>query len=414
MTTSSPVVAQRFVFAGMAICVIAMASLLWMPALLGVLAKGYGMTPQQLSYLAFAETIGFMLGALATSGQTLRFLVRAVPIACAVLIALNLALVLFAPPESFLVIRALAGIASGVGYCYALKVCGMSSHPTRNFGLLTGAMSLMMIIGFQTLAFVIDSRVGGSQVSAAGGYQDAAHVAFGAYAAFAALAAVILLFNRPPQAAIDERAATRSAGGLSAPVLIGLLSIVLSFIGQGSIWAFLQTLGVAHGFSVTGVANAMSVWAIMGIAGSLAAAVLPSGVSRSLALGIALITLWCGLYALYAPRSLAWYVVGCAIGGGYWNFFISVLLGLLARIDHTGRGSVLGGTISSAGAATGPLFAGMLIVGNNYQPVGWMTLTLCTIGFLCAWYIERRSSPAQTITNESTGGLATEVSMVKK
>ena len=131
-------------------------------------------------------------------------------------------------------------------------------------------------------------------------------------------------------------------------------------------------------------------------------------------LGIALIVLWCGLYALYAPRSLTWYVVGCAMGGGYWNFFISVLLGLLARIDHTGRGSVLGGTISSAGAATGSLLAGMLIVANNYQPVGWMTFTLCTIGFLCAWYVERRSSSAQTKLDEGTGDLASQASMVKK
>jgi predicted MFS family arabinose efflux permease len=391
MSSPSPVIAQRVVFAAMAICVLAMASLLWIPALLGALAKGFAMTPQQLSYLAFGETIGFMLGALLTSGRDLRFLVRAVPVACAVLIAVNLALAFFAPPSTFLVLRTLAGLASGVGYCYALKVCGMSSHPTRSFGILTGLMSLMMIVGFQTLAFVIDARVDGSGASSAAGFQDAARIAFGAYAAFAAIAALLLFTNRPPQVAAAGHAVSQPQGGLSASVLIGLLSIVLSFIGQGSIWAFLQTLGMAHGFSVAGVANAMSVWAIMGIVGSLTAAALPSSLPRSAALGVALIALWLGLFALYAPRSLSWYVFGCAVGGAYWNFFISVLLGLLARIDHTGRGSVLGGTLSSAGAATGPLFAGMLIIGDNYQPVGWMTFVLCTISFVCVWHIERRN-----------------------
>src|SRR5690606_17861593 len=147
----------------------------------------------------------------------------------------------------------------------------------------------------------------------------------------------LLFTNRPPQVAAAGHAVSQPQGGLSASVLIGLLSIVLSFIGQGSIWAFLQTLGMAHGFSVAGVANAMSVWAIMGIVGSLTAAALPSSLPRSAALGVALIALWLGLFALYAPRSLSWYVFGCAVGGAYWNFFISVLLGLLARIDHTGR-----------------------------------------------------------------------------
>jgi predicted MFS family arabinose efflux permease len=130
----------------------------------------------------------------------------------------------------------------------------------------------------------------------------------------------------------------------------------------------------------------------LGIVGSLSAAALPGVVSRTAAIGIALFFLWIGLYALYEPASLMWYLGGCAIGGFYWNFALSLMLGLVARIDRSGQGSVLGGTMSSVGSTFGPLFAGLLIRGTEYQLVGWMVGVLCTAGLACVSVVERHSS----------------------
>jgi predicted MFS family arabinose efflux permease len=80
------------------------------------------------------------------------------------------------------------------------------------------------------------------------------------------------------------------------------------------------------------------------------------------------------------------------VGGFYWNYVLPLMLGLLARIDATGRGSVLGGTMSSLGSAFGPLVAGRLIHGADYRPVGWMAATLCLTGLLCIWFIENRAA----------------------
>jgi len=171
-----------------------------------------------------------------------------------------------------------------------------------------------------------------------------------------------------------------------------LLAIGLAFVGQGGVWAFLQVLGISHGFSVGGVANAMSAFAIVGIGGSVAAAAIPLRWPRSAAIGAALIVLWMGLYTLYSPASLAWYVAGCAIGGFYWNFALPLILGLLAHMDPTGRGAVLGGTMSSVGSALGPLLAGQLIRNADYRPVGWMAGSLCLASLVCVWAIERRSA----------------------
>lgn len=66
---------------------------------------------------------------------------------------------------------------------------------------------------------------------------------------------------------------------------------------------------------------------------------------------------------------------------------------MFARIDNSGRASVLGGTMSSAGSALGPLLAGLLIQGSNYQPVGWMAGTACMLGVGLVWFVETRSIP---------------------
>jgi predicted MFS family arabinose efflux permease len=138
----------------------------------------------------------------------------------------------------------------------------------------------------------------------------------------------------------------------------------------------------------------MSGFAIAGVVGSLVAAATPSTWPRSAAIAAALIVLWAGLCALYAPPSLGWYFVGCAIGGFYWNFVLPLMLGLLARIDLTGQGAVLGGTMSSMGAALGPLVAGHLVHDADYRPVGWMTGSLCLASLVLVWLVERRSKRA--------------------
>jgi len=85
-----------------------------------------------------------------------------------------------------------------------------------------------------------------------------------------------------------------------------------------------------------------------------------------------------------------WFVFGCATVGFYWNFSLPLKLGLLARLDATGRGSVWGGSISSAGSAIGPLLAGALISSGGYDIVGWMAIVFCVTSLFCVWLIERR------------------------
>jgi hypothetical protein len=389
MRSNSAVVPQRYVYGGVLIGVAMMAALLWMPSMLGALARGYSLGAEPLGRLASVELIGFLWGSLFTSNRTIAQLVKWVFIGCVLIAAANIAVLQMTMHLPFMALRLIAGFGAGIGFGYGLKICAMSAGPTLSFGMFTGSMSMVMIVGFQIVAHLIESRAGGAGAREAEILQGVARTVFGIYASLAVAAALVFLANRPPGVPANGVAELKRHG-LPAPlVLIGLLAIVLAFVGQGGVWAFLQTLGISHGFTVSGVANAMSAFAIMGILGSLAAGIAPQRIPRWRPIAVALLFLYGGLYALYSPRSLAWYVAGCAVGGFYWNFILPLILGLLARIDETGRGSVLGGTMSSVGSAVGPLLAGQFIRGMDYRPAGLLAGGLCFISLVCVWRIER-------------------------
>lgn len=397
MITDTHHAARRDLRIGVLVCLAMMPTSLWLPSLLGVLHDGYGLDTGALSRLAFSGVFGFLSGCLFTSAKTIAQLRRWVLIGCALLVAAHTALLLLTPAVPFIVLHPLAGLGAGIGFGYVLKLCGASAHPTRNFGILTASMSVMMMVGFQSVGYLMAAYGMRGGMLDAVAVRQVAKMIFGIYATFDVFAVMLLLANKRPESKNQMIASASAQGTLGPLVWLGLVAVVLSFMGQGGIWAFLQILGTSHGFSVAGVANAMSAFAIMGVAGSVMAAAMPHHVARSLLMSIAIVALWGGLYALYAPASLNWYIAGCAIGGFYWNFALPLMLGILARIDQSGRGAVLGGTMASVGSAFGPLLAGLLIHDGNFELVGWLVAGLCAAGLACVMQVERHSSAAAVV-----------------
>jgi predicted MFS family arabinose efflux permease len=337
------------------------------------------------------ELLGFVAGTIATGFLSLGQLKRLVFLGCAIVAGVNLFMLSLATNPPIAVLRFFTGAGAGLCFGYGLKLCAQSAAPTRNFGIFTGTMSIMMIVGFQTVAHIVDARVQPGIPAPAATYIGIVRTVLLIYAGIAVLAAAIHAANQPRLPAESGG----SAQGLTWPrpvVALGLAAIALAFLGQGGVWAFLQTLGVSHGFSVSGVANAMSMFAIMGVIGSFSAALMPPRLPRWVANALAFAALCIGLYVLYSPSSLAGYMVGCAITGFYWNFVLPLILGLLAKIDSSGQGSVLGGSMSSLGSGFGPVVASILIQQNNYQPVGWLVGSLCLASFLCVWCVETRQA----------------------
>jgi hypothetical protein len=157
MNSVTPAVAPRFVVSAMFTGIAMLTAVLWMPATLGALAQAYGLGTAQLSRLAFAELAGFLLGTLFTSNRSILQLRRLVPVGCALVIVASAWFILQSDRAPVTWSRLIAGFGSGIGFGYGLKTCAASERPTRSFGILTAAMSFVMVIGFQFVAYLTES-----------------------------------------------------------------------------------------------------------------------------------------------------------------------------------------------------------------------------------------------------------------
>jgi predicted MFS family arabinose efflux permease len=77
------------------------------------------------------------------------------------------------------------------------------------------------------------------------------------------------------------------------------------------------------------------------------------------------------------------FFIGCAIFGFYWNFYLTLQIGLVSRADDTGRGIVLCGVAPSIGVIIGSFMGGMLVHGSTFLPLAQAGAVLCITGIAC-------------------------------
>jgi predicted MFS family arabinose efflux permease len=100
---------------------------------------------------------------------------------------------------------------------------------------------------------------------------------------------------------------------------------------------------------------------------------------------------------MYLGASYVLFFLGCSVFGFYWNFYLTLHLGVIARSDGTGRGIVLCGVAPSVGAIIGSFLGGTLVRGVDYQLLAWMGGMLCIIGVACAVATITRMKPANAV-----------------
>jgi hypothetical protein len=389
MSERTTLVSSRYVYAATFGCLMMMVSVLWFPSQLGALAQAFGFEPRMLGLLGSAEIGGFLFGTAAGSIPSLTRMRLWVIAGGFLAIAANIALIVYMPALPLLAVRPFASFGAGLAFAYALSLCSRAANPTRSFGIFTGLMSVGMVVGFQLIGQLLQHWSNSDAMVNAQGATHVVRMLFASYVVLSVGAILVYAFNAPTIAPLPSPSPADANSTASWAVFVVLGAIGLSFVAQGSVFAFLQTMGVSRGFPVAGVANAMSAWPVFGVVGAFGAGAIPERVSRWILVGLASLVMLGGYIALYASSSLMWYAVGCAIGGVYWNFVLPFMLGLMARIDPSGRGAVWGGSLTSAGSMTGASVAGMLVIGTQYTTVAWVSCALMLTGFFAFAWIER-------------------------
>ena len=373
-----PATLQLCVVLMVGVCGVLIAGL--QPLLLGTLAQEGRITAAQLGHAATAELL-LMGAASAYAGARWRAerlrLIGA--ISALVLAALNVA-TLWASGETVTLVRALAGVPSGVLIWITIAMIARSPTPERWSGIY---LTVQTLAQFALAAGLTAWVIPGS--GANGGF-----VALAMLCAVSALAAIALPDHFAPLVADDTSSNMPSARGF---VALGAAFLWMAFIV--GVWVYAEPLSRQSGHAPTVAGVAVSLSLACQVLGGVTATVLAGRLRWFQALIFcAVVNVGCLLaFALLPGESL--YLLTSAVFGFLWMFSLPFLVPMVIAADPTRRAAVLVGGAELAGGSLGPLFASFVVTDADVRgALGFGAVALAaTLAIAFALHRRERTVP---------------------
>ena len=351
---SSIATAIAFMIVGPAIFLI-------MPVFVGALAETLGFTDRELGFVASADLAGMAVSSIfmvkLVRKRNWRWLAFTGLLISILGNAASLALTEFTP---VLVVRFLTGLGGGVVAGVVSAFIARTSRPDRVAAfLVTGQVSFTVVVIAASPWYL--TNWGLSSI----------------YLGLAGLAIVLMFVLKQLPTGTENY---QAEAGLATrrhfliPVFVVLGALMFFFIGQASIWAFIERMGNAGGLEAEFVAEALALSTLLGIAGAVAAAILDTRLGRFIPLLVAgtiqvmcLLVLLNGMDALVFLAALSLFQFG-------WNFALPYHIGVIVHRDPSASYVVLIPTFQAIGIALGPAIAGLAVSGASYSGVNLISI----------------------------------------
>lgn len=354
------------------------------PLLLGTLAQEGRITAAQLGHAATAELL-LMGAASAYAGARWKpERLRAIGLVSALaLAALNVATA-WANGETITLIRAVAGVPSGILIWITVAMIARSPTPERWAGIYLTIQTLAQFVLAAALAAWVISRSGAN-----GGF-----VALAVMCVISAVAALALPNRFAPLVADNASSNMPPARGfvaLAAPFLW------MAFIV--GVWVYAEPLSRQAGHAPTVAGVAVSVSLACQVLGGATATLLAGRLRWFPTLMFcALLNVGC-LLAFAALPSESLYLLTSGVFGFLWLFSLPFMVPMTIAADPTRRAAVLVGGAELAGGSLGPLFASFVVSDADVRgALGFGAVALAvTVAIAFALYRRERGVTAAIV-----------------
>lgn len=326
-----------------------------LPLMVSAVAAAFDVPGKQAAWIASSEMGGVALGAfwagLRVAKADRR---RLVQVGAIIAVASNLLSAGVDSLWTLLVIRVLAGTGAGVLLATASAELGGTRDPERNFALFVVGAFVSASLGFRLLSPLVAQGT-------APLFLVIAALSAGALAASACFPTGLRVFF----------ATEALAARWGTAVLTAMAGILGFYLGVGSVWPLMGTIGEDAGRSSSEIAAVLADASLAGMAGALAAAVLASRLGRLVPLvgGLALVTGSLLMLALVGAPAFATAPLAFLFA---WNFSFAYMAGTLAFLDPSGRAVALNMTLQYIGFGTGPLVGSVFIAINSPSSLPWV------------------------------------------
>lgn len=331
-----------------------------LPGLIGGLVDSLGFTEADAGYVASAQLIGMLIGAVIATFSVRRVNLRVgTMIGLVVMVLIELASSTVHQAGTLIVLRLISGTAAG--FIAGLCAAGLSAtkNPDGGFAVVIMLQFIVGAIGLYAMPHLVSS--GGVAV---------------AFYCLAGLGVTcLLLISKIPVAGhADEMYGEAMPSLLRLPVILTLGSLLLYYIFNNAVWAYLDRIGVDAGISVNTVGLALGVSMLGGILGAVLSMVIGVRLGRILPITIGLLLYMVGTAILGFRFDTVAYFGATFLLNATLAFVVAYMLGACAVLDGIGRVVVLGNMMIALGLALGPALAANLLVGTDYAWVIWSSV----------------------------------------
>lgn len=337
------------------------------PFLIGQYIDQLGLSVQHAS-----QALSYEIFALAISNILAVFWINRIPPRSVaqrllvILFLLNLSCMFQFQYSFFLLQRVFIGFTEGALLAIGFGCLSRTVKPNRNFGLYfaislsVGAINLKLIPLFIGVLGV-----------------NGLFLNLSLYAVIALLGSSFLNNHSSTAKPSDAANSQNQLSKMGFSWLIAIICLVLAnyvyFIGQGGVWSFLERLGMQRQFSINEISNILSLSLIAGVLGGISASVLDLKLGRIFPLLMSIVLAIVSMVMLLESSSVTAFLLAVCLFNYSNNMGHSYALGFAASLDKSSRLTVLSGALNTAGQASGPLLAGLVIT-NNYDHILWLGL----------------------------------------
>lgn len=323
--------------------------LLVLPWTFGALVSRAGYTASQAGWIATTEigslAIASLLAARWGSVSHRRLLAGG----SMLLAVLANAITLIVPPAgvAFVVTRIISGAACGVAVAVGNAAAAGSNNPTRAFAVLWFLMALWQFAIFNATPWLV-GRAG-------------LEGAYGLIAVCCLCYFPLGLAMPDPAPAPLQRAGPREATLRGVQTVMVLGAFLTFWLRDALVYSMSQRLGIEAGVSAQSFGTLLGIASVAGLAGPALAARLGSGTPRAYLTSASLV-LALGVSATMAITRSDWpFSIAVLLMPAAGLFAVSLLSGLAAHVDPTGRLAALGAGLGFLSEGIGPAVGGSLV-----------------------------------------------------
>lgn len=341
------------VIAGVGLVVLGMQMFIIQPAFMALFVKDLGFDETRAGYVASAEMVGIAAATIMAAAASARISLRALGILAAALLAgANAASAIAHGEIGLMVCRAVAGFGSGLLISIGYTMVGRASDKDRAFGytitavLLYGALAILLLPAASSL-------FGTSNL-------------FLLLAAASLLALVALPCIPTPTHDTVPGPDTGTAATIGPREFTALCAVMLFFLAQGLVWAYLALIGLSHGVSEQAVSNGLTLAQVAGIAGALSLTWIAARTGFLPLLAIGCIGSIISLLVLVSPVEALGYGASVIVFNFFANLMTAMLMAMVAKIGGDAGLVPLAAALQMIGLAVGPTFSALLVADSGF------------------------------------------------